>query len=354
MADEDFEIDVYGGNSGDNESNMQDTNTQAYDNNAAITVANGSNNSSHNQSNNHNHDNHEQDQHHMDTAHDDTPTQPQQGVKRKSESDSRPVDLGATNSLLISELNWWTTDDDVRKWARQADCEGELKDVTFSEHKVNGKSKGQAYLEFDSQQAATATKREIDASDPAQPGAKKYSVIYSSPNNNPFRTLPKDAPARGNRDQATRGSSSGGSYNDRGGQNTGGNFNGGYRGRGGFNGPRGGGFNRGFSGGNGGGFNNNMGGGYNNPMGGGNFGFNRGGGMMGGGMRGGPGAMRGGRGGMNNGMMGGMGPMGAMPMGGMPGGMGMMGGGMQGTSVLCESTYSNSLLVSPCNPGPCR
>lgn len=43
---------------------------------------------------------------------------------------------------MISELNWWTTDDDIRGWTSQADCEDELKDITFSEHKVNGKSKG--------------------------------------------------------------------------------------------------------------------------------------------------------------------------------------------------------------------
>jgi hypothetical protein len=63
-------------------------------------------------------------------------------VKRKEGSDDRPIDPGATTALLISELNWWTTDEDVRGWANQTNCEDELKDITFSEHKVNGKSKG--------------------------------------------------------------------------------------------------------------------------------------------------------------------------------------------------------------------
>lgn len=63
------------------------------------------------------------------------------GVKRK-EYDDRPTDDAATKALLVSDLFWWTTDDDVRGWAAQAGCEDELKDVTFSEHKVNGKSKG--------------------------------------------------------------------------------------------------------------------------------------------------------------------------------------------------------------------
>ena len=66
----------------------------------------------------------------------------QQGIKRKEGSDERPIDPGATTALLISELHWWNTDDDVRGWVNQAQCEDELKEVTFSEHKVNGKSKG--------------------------------------------------------------------------------------------------------------------------------------------------------------------------------------------------------------------
>lgn len=269
----------------------------------------------------------------------------QQGVKRKEGSDDRPIDPGATTALLISELHWWNTDDDIRGWVNQAQVEDELKDITFSEHKVNGKSKGQAYVEFISQQAATAAKHKIDAFGDGQQYVKKHTVTYSNPNNNPFRTLPKDAPTRAGKDAPNSRAPSNYS-NDRGGQNS--NFGGGFRGRTpGYNANRGGmnnnmngnNFNRNFSspamGNNmGGSFNTPMGGGFqNNAMGGqfGGGGFNRGG-MMGG-MRGGPG-MRGGRGGMNN-MMGGM-PMGGMPMGGMPGSMGMpmnmgqMGGGMQG------------------------
>ncbi|KAI0975830.1 hypothetical protein F4678DRAFT_457183 [Xylaria arbuscula] len=348
MADEDFEIDVYGDTHADSDSKVDDSNTHAYDSNTSITIANGSNPpesiNNDGSANHHNYD--AQDQNTMD-SHDDhgAPTrQYQQGVKRKGESDDRPIDPGATTCLLLSDLNWWTTDDDIRGWITYASCEDELKDITFSEHKVNGKSKGQAYIEFTSQQAATAAKHQIEnaGTEGAQPGGKKHNVIYSSPNTNPFRTLPKDAPARGKDSSVSRGGASG-NFNDRGGGN--------FRGRGNFNGPRGG-FNRNFTGGNmgggggGGGFhnNNNMGGGgggFGNNMGsggGGNFGFGnmaggggggfpfRGGMMgnnMGGGMRGG---MRGGRGGgmgpgmnpgvganMNNGMMGGMGGMG-MPM----------------------------------------
>lgn len=65
-----------------------------------------------------------------------------QGLKRQDGCDDRFVDPGATTALFISDLHWWVTDDDIRGWANQSQCEDELEDITFSEHKVNGKSKG--------------------------------------------------------------------------------------------------------------------------------------------------------------------------------------------------------------------
>ena len=187
-------------------------------------------------------------------------------------------------------------------------------------------------------------KHKIDAFGEGQQYAKKHTVTYSNPNINPFRTLPKDAPARGGKDgQSHRGGSS--SYNSDRSNQSGGNYNPGFRGRTpGYNSSRGGmnnmnqhNFNRNFStpamGNMGVGFGPQMGGFQGNHMSG-QFGggFNRGGMMSH--MRGGP-NMRGGRGGMGGGMMGGMGnmgmPMGGMgSMGGMPMNMGHMGGGMQG------------------------
>jgi hypothetical protein len=196
----------------------------------------------------------------------------------------------------------------------------------------------QAYVEFTSQQAATAAKHKIESFGDGLQYVKKHTVAYSNPNVNPFRTLPKDAPTRATKDgQGNRATPSG--YNsERGGGNFGGNFRGRTPGyipnRGNMNNINNN-FNRNFSGqsmGNiGGGFSSPMGGFPGNPMAG-QFGggFNRGG-MMGG-MRGGPGGMRGGRGGISNGMMNGM-PMGGMPMGGMAGmpmNMGQMGGAMPG------------------------
>lgn len=176
----------------------------------------------------------------------------------------------------------------------------------------------QVYVEFATRQAATAAKHFVDkvGTEAEQPTAKKVSTSYWNPGVNPFRTLPKDAPARGKEQQPRPAQQ--GSYNDRGG----------YRGRGGMGGRGHMGqnnFNRNYNNNNMG-YNNMGGGGFNGPMGGGNFGgFNNRGNMMGG-MRG-AGNMRGGRGGN---MMP-MNPMG-MPMG-MPGAMnmGMMGPGMPGT-----------------------
>ncbi|EPS36805.1 hypothetical protein H072_9572 [Dactylellina haptotyla CBS 200.50] len=335
---------------------------------------------------------------------------PQNSLKRKH-PDNRPVDANATTALYISDLNWWTTDDDVRGWIRQADCEDELKDITFSEHKVNGKSKGVAFVEFTTTQASSATKAKIE-SFATQPGyqSKRHTVNYTQPHNNPFRTLPKDAPARNkddnrggsgnfNRDNKPHGpmgnnnfsgqtnnfapqagmmgnnSNMGGGYRPRGGMmNNRGNMGGsggGYMNRNGPGGHMGGG-----SGGSSGsppqqfGMMNQPGGGFNNMGGGGGTGggmqFQGGGGGGGGGggfqghrgggmnmgMRGGGPPNRGGRGGFNNNM--------GMPMGGMGGpNMGMnppmggmnMGGPMGGNGDMSGGNSNfNPMMGSGFNP----
>jgi hypothetical protein len=65
-----------------------------------------------------------------------------QGTKRKQgEDDDRPTDPGATAALMINDINWWVSEEDIRGWANQSGCEDELNEITFNEHKVNGKSK---------------------------------------------------------------------------------------------------------------------------------------------------------------------------------------------------------------------
>lgn len=209
----------------------------------------------------------------------------------------------------------------------------------------------QAYLEFESQQAATAAKRYIDGLQSGEGGSnqqRRPSVAFHNAHVNPFKTLPKDAPQRQNRDSQGRGGSvaphfhNGPSVNSFQGGQPGGGFQGNFRGnRGGYNrgGMRGGFGNNNYGGPNMNGFNGNMG--FNNPMGGG--GFNRGG--MGGFNRGGP-NMRA-RGGMN--MMGAAPMMGnPMGMGGMMPGMNMMGGGM-GMGELPQLSFRPSRPLSGTN-----
>ncbi|KAH8710179.1 hypothetical protein GQ44DRAFT_436576 [Phaeosphaeriaceae sp. PMI808] len=275
-----------------------------------------------------------------------------QGTKRKQgEDDDRPTDPGATAALMINDVNWWVSEEDIRGWANQSGCEDELIEVTFNEHKVNGKSKGQVYVQLQSPQAATALKHQIDNLFKDQAHAKKPTAIFNPPQHNPFKTLPKDVPQRdkGRSDRSTSGTygNQTGSFNNSRGNYGRGNFNNrggnvGYQNNRNFSSPSGGNMGYGtqapmnnFGG-------NAMGGGMNNFGG----GFNRGG-MMGNNMRGGMGN-RGGRGGMGmNNMGGGIGmnmPMSnnmmgmSNPMMGMGGNMGMMGG--MGGGFNNQSSFS--------------
>lgn len=131
MAEADFEIDFYGDAGNEQQPEQQDGNQNNENDYHDHEATNGGDEQMDERINN-------QHEHNEKTA--DRTTN--QGIKRKSEEDDRPVDSSATAAIMISELNWWTTDDDIRGWLRKAGCENETKELTFSEHKVNGKSKG--------------------------------------------------------------------------------------------------------------------------------------------------------------------------------------------------------------------
>jgi len=74
------------------------------------------------------------------------------------------------------------------RWASEINITREIKDVTFSEHKVNGKSKGLCFLELLTPSSAENFRTHILQ--------KRYSTSasFTSPHPNPFRTMPKENP----------------------------------------------------------------------------------------------------------------------------------------------------------------
>jgi RNA recognition motif-containing protein len=55
--------------------------------------------------------------------------------------------IPAQCSIFISNLTWWTTEDDIRR-ALGSDLGTRIKELQFLEHKPNGKSKGMVIVEF--------------------------------------------------------------------------------------------------------------------------------------------------------------------------------------------------------------
>lgn len=96
-----------------------------------------------------------------------------------------------STALLIQTFDWWVNEEDVRGYAVDVDEESAIKLVVFDEHKVNGKSKGVVYIDFNSIEAATKVKAHVEQTGKGE-NQQPLSVIFVSSTPNPFRTFTKN------------------------------------------------------------------------------------------------------------------------------------------------------------------
>ncbi|KNC99466.1 uncharacterized protein SPPG_05702 [Spizellomyces punctatus DAOM BR117] len=95
--------------------------------------------------------------------------------------------------IIVGDLTWWTSDEDLRSIAVDAGVGDQLvaTETTFQEHKVNGKSRGIAYMTFQTPDAAKTVKGMLEM---IEIHGKKPTVAFADPaqRKNPFRHVPRD------------------------------------------------------------------------------------------------------------------------------------------------------------------
>ncbi|KAG0170869.1 hypothetical protein DFQ30_001897 [Apophysomyces sp. BC1015] len=109
----------------------------------------------------------------------------------------RGVVTHPTTSIYVGELAWYITDEDIKAPLFDTGIAADLKDLTFFEHKINGKSRGIVFLEFTSVEIASRAKEVLDNVDF---GGRKAATTFTN-SANPFKHLPKEATPKAQRMQ---------------------------------------------------------------------------------------------------------------------------------------------------------
>ncbi|TIB13900.1 hypothetical protein E3P92_02145 [Wallemia ichthyophaga] len=105
-------------------------------------------------------------------------------------SEALPYNYKPGAALMFNELHWHTKDEDLMAALDDLGFRIRYQDIAFAEHKVNGKSKGTAYVEVPSRDAAELIKRWFDTHDFQD---KRMQVQHTQcVNGNPFKTIPKE------------------------------------------------------------------------------------------------------------------------------------------------------------------
>ncbi|KAJ2960206.1 hypothetical protein NQZ79_g4413 [Umbelopsis isabellina] len=115
-----------------------------------------------------------------------------------SMSQLRGREANPTNALYVGELDWhiilnpaitqWVTDEDLKDPIMNVGIGAELREITFYEHKVNGKSRGIAFLQFTTEEASTRAKSALEQNE----FSGKLPVVTFTSAQNPFKHIPKE------------------------------------------------------------------------------------------------------------------------------------------------------------------
>ncbi|OXG31534.1 hypothetical protein J008_01205 [Cryptococcus neoformans] len=97
------------------------------------------------------------------------------------------------DSVVLHDLHWWTSDRDLVELCAQLGVVIVEKDILFMEHKVNGKSKGQAVLDCHSKENSLKVNEWLQCN--AFQGKKVISTLAASTMGNPFHPNNQDLPA---------------------------------------------------------------------------------------------------------------------------------------------------------------